>query len=202
MKSNKVLKLLKITRPTLTNYVKTGKIKAVKQPNGFYDYNNDDVFKLANINIQYNSVIYARVSTQKQKQDLIDQIDTIRQFANSQGYVIDKVYQDIASGLNFTRGNFETLVDDILNRKVRRVFISNKDRLTRVSFDFWNSLFNKYDCELIVMNNDNCQSDNEEKEIFQDIISLLHCFAMKMYSSRRKKKITLIKEDLENEVGI
>ena len=43
---------------------------------------------------------------------------------------------------------------------------------------------------------------NEEKEIFSDIISLLHCFAMRMYSSRRKKKITLVKEDLENEISL
>jgi hypothetical protein len=28
-----------------------------------------------------------------------------------------------------------------------------------------------------------------------------YCFAMRMYSSRRKKKITLIKEDLENEIS-
>ncbi len=202
MKSKEVLKILRITRPTLTNYVKNGKIKVKKLPNGFYDYDDDDVFRLANINVEYNSVIYARVSTQKQKNDLVNQIEMIRQFANSQGFVIDKVYQDVASGLNFTRGNFEELVNDVMSRKVKRIFISNKDRLTRVSFDFWKQLFNKFNCELIVANNDSCQNENEEKEIFQDIISLLHCFAMKMYSSRRKKKITLIKEDLENEIGL
>ena len=202
MKSKDVLKILRITRPTLTSYVKNGRIKVKKLPNGFYNYDDDDVFRLANINVEYNSVIYARVSTQKQKNDLTNQIETIRQFANSQGFVIDKVYQDVASGLNFTRGNFEELVNDVMNRKVKRIFISNKDRLTRVSFDFWKQLFNKFNCELIVANNDSCQNENEEKEIFQDIISLLHCFAMKMYSSRRKKKITLMKEDLENEISL
>ena len=202
MKSKDVLKILRITRPTLTSYVKNGRIKVKKLPNGFYNYNDDDVFRLANINVEYNSVIYARVSTQKQKNDLVNQIEMIRQFANSQGFVIDKVYQDVASGLNFTRGNFEELVNDVMNRKVKRIFISNKDRLTRVSFDFWKQLFNKFNCELIVANNDSCQNENEEKEIFQDIISLLHCFAMKMYSSRRKKKITLMKEDLENEISL
>ena len=202
MKSKDVLKILRITRPTLTSYVKNGRIKVKKLPNGFYNYDDDDVFRLANINVEYNSVIYARVSTQKQKNDLVNQIEMIRHFANSQGFVIDKVYQDVASGLNFTRGNFEELVNDVMNRKVKRIFISNKDRLTRVSFDFWKQLFNKFNCELIVANNDSCQNENEEKEIFQDIISLLHCFAMKMYSSRRKKKITLMKEDLENEISL
>ena len=89
-----------------------------------------------------------------------------------------------------------------MNRKVKRIFISNKDRLTRVSFDFWKQFFGDFNCKLVVANNDSCQNENEEKEIFQDIISLLHCFAMKMYSSRRKKKITLIKEDLENEISL
>lgn len=64
-------------------------------------------------------------------------------------------------------------------------------------------LFAKFNCELKAIKEDDIiTSENEEKEIFSDIISLLHCFAMRMYSSRRKKKITLVKEDLENEIGL
>ena len=43
---------------------------------------------------------------------------------------------------------------------------------------------------------------NEEKEIFEDIISLIHCFAMKMYSKRRKSKLKMIEENLEVEQNI
>ena len=67
----------------------------------------------------------------------------------------------------------------------------------------WKDLFAKFNCELKTINEDEITtSENEEKEIFSDIISLLHCFAMRMYSSRRKKKITLVKEDLENEISL
>lgn len=66
----------------------------------------------------------------------------------------------------------------------------------------WKTLFKQFNCELKVINETNNESDNSDKEIFNDIISLLHCLAMKMYSARRKKKITLIKEDLENEIGL
>ena len=66
----------------------------------------------------------------------------------------------------------------------------------------WKELFEYYNCNLIVLNEGKEKTENEEKEIFEDIISLLHCFAMKMYSSRRKKKINLIKEDLENEISL
>jgi hypothetical protein len=38
LKSHEVLTLLRISRPTLTKYVKTGAIKATALPNGQYDY--------------------------------------------------------------------------------------------------------------------------------------------------------------------
>lgn len=43
-------------------------------------------------------------------------------------------------------------------------------------------------------------TDNDDEGIFNDIISLLHCFAMRMYSKRRKRKIEIIKDDLINEI--
>lgn len=201
MKAKEVLKILKISRPTLTKYVKEQKILVQELPNGFYDYDEDSVLKAAKISTERNSVIYARVSTPKQKKDLENQIQTITEYANNNGYKIDGVYSDIASGLDYDRKSFSELLNLILERKVKNVFIKDKDRLTRVSFDLWKNLFKQFNCNLIVVN-ETQNNETEEKEIFADIISLLHCFAMRMYSSRRKKKISLVKEDLENEIGL
>ena len=201
MKAKEVLKILKVTRPTLTKYVKTGKIEVTLLPNGFYDYNEDSVFAAAKISAERDSVVYARVSTQKQKKDLENQIETISEYANKNGYKISKVYSDIASGLNYDRKNFNELLNRVLNREVKNVFIKDKDRLTRISFDMWKDLFANFNCNLIVVN-ETIESESEEKEIFADIISLLHCFAMRMYSARRKKKIALIEEDMQNEIGL
>jgi len=202
MKTKEVLKILRVTRQTLTKYVKDKRIRVTTMPNGFYDYNEDDVFKLANISPSRTCVIYARVSTQKQKKDLQNQIDIIREYANKNGYTVDKVYSDIASGLNYDRGEFQNMFNEILEHNIKTVIISNKDRLTRVSFDMWKQLFNQFSCNLVVANNDDTENENDEKEIFEDIISLLHRFAMRMYSARRKKKITLIEEDMKNEIGV
>ena len=202
MKSQEVLKLLHITRATLCKYVKNKKIKATMMPNGQYNYDEDSVFELANIAIDRKCVIYARVSTQKQKNDLKNQVQTLRNFANEKGIIVRHVYEDVASGLNYDRGEFQNMVNDIINHQIKIVIISNKDRLTRVSFDMWKQLFKQFHCELIVANEDENKNDNSDNEIFSDIISLLHCFAMKMYSNRRKKKINLIKEDIENEIGV
>ena len=201
MKAKEVLKILKISRPTLTKYVKEQKILVQELPNGFYDYDEDSVLKVAKISTERNSVIYARVSTSKQKKDLENQIQTITEYANKNGYKIDGVYSDISSGLDYDRKSFSELLNLILERKVRNVFIKDKDRLRRVSFDLWKNLFKQYNCNLIIVN-ETQNNETEEKEIFTDIISLVHCFAMRMYSSRRKKKISLVKEDLENEIGL
>lgn len=201
MKAKEVLKILKVTRPTLTKYVKEGKLKVTLLPNGLYDYDEDSVLSLAKISADRKCVIYARVSTQKQKKDLENQISVISEFANKNGYSVDRIYSDIASGLNYDRKSFKEMLNEIIERKIKYVFIKDKDRLTRVSFDMWNELFNNFNCKLIVIN-ETLNNEYEEKEIFSDIISLIHCFAMRMYSKRRKKKMAILEEDLSNEIGL
>jgi predicted site-specific integrase-resolvase len=61
-------------------------------------------------------------------------------------------------------------------------------------------LFAEFGCEIVVINDIEDKAD--ETEIFEEIISMLHCFAMKMYSRRRKRKLELIKEDLKNEISL
>ena len=201
MKAKEVLKLLKVTRPTLTSYVKNGKVLVNKLPNGYYDYDEDSVYKAAGLIEERSSAIYARVSTQKQKNDLQNQIDTVMKYANNNGFRVSKVYSDIASGLAYDRGQFLELLNDVISHKLKTVFVENKDRLSRVSFDMWKALFANFGCDLIAVN-DVVNAKSEEEEIFSDIISLLHCFAMKMYSNRRKNKLRIVKEDLENEIGV
>lgn len=201
MKAKEVLKILCISRPTLTKYVKTGVIKATLQTNGDYDYDEESVLKKSGIDTTLRKcIIYGRVSTQKQKKDLENQLQILTEFANSNGYCVDKVYSDIASGLTFDRENFQKILFEVLDRKVKTLIIRDKDRLSRVSFEMWKSLFHNFNCEIIVMN-ELQNNKSEEQEIFEDIISMIHCFSMRMYSSRRKKKIQLVEEDLKNELN-
>ncbi len=201
MKAKEVLKILQVSRQTLTTYVKNGSLIVRKKTNGYYDYDEDSVLKKAGITPERKVVVYARVSTQKQKVDLQNQIDTITKYANNNGYSVSSVYSDIASGISYDRGQFIELLNDVIARKIKTVFVENKDRLTRVSFNMWKDLFKKFGCDLVAIN-DVVNPKTEEAEIFSDIISLLHCFAMKMYSQRRKNKLRIVKEDLENEISL
>ena len=195
--SKEVLDLLKITRQTLTKYVKTGMIRTTTLPNGRYDYNNDDVYKIFNKGVERKTYLYARVSTPKQKADLENQIAMLKQFCFSNGYRISGIYSDIASGISFEkRRDFFRLLDEVLDGRVEKVVITYKDRLSRVGFELFYHLFRKYHCDIIVMSEiGSAKLDSEE--IFEEIISLLHCYSMKLYSKRKASKIREVLEEDE-----
>ena len=198
MKSYKVLKLLNITRPTLSRYVKEKIIKYKVKPNGFYDYDEESVYKILNKSIERKNVIYTRVSTQKQKTDLENQKKIVEKYCIENGIKISDIYSDIGSGINFDRKEFQRLLDDVVNHKISKIYITYKDRLSRVSFDMFKNLFSNFNCEIVVLN-DIEDAQTIEKEIFNEIISLIHCFAMRVYSSRRKKKLKCVEADLKIE---
>ena len=198
MKSNKVLKLLQVTRPTLCRYVKEGTIKVKKLPSGFYDYDEESVYKFLNKDLERKNIIYCRVSTSKQKKDLENQKKNVESYCLKNGIKISDVYSDIGSGINFDRKEFQRLVNDVVNHRISKVYITYKDRLSRISFELFKNLFSEFNCEIVVLN-DTEDSKIVEKEIFNEIISLIHCFAMRVYSSRRQKKLKCVEEDLKIE---
>lgn len=195
MTAAEVLRILQITRPTLTKYVKEGKLKVIVKGNGRYDYDADSVYKMLNKDIERKTYLYARVSTSKQKKDLENQVQLLKNFCFQNGYIINGIYQDIASGISFDRRKqFFEMLDDILAGKVNKVIITYKDRLSRVGFELFVYLFRKYGCKIIVISEVGSEK-LDSQEIFEEIISLLHCYSMKLYSSRKAKKIKEVLEE-------
>jgi predicted site-specific integrase-resolvase len=157
------------------------------------------VYKLIGIVGERENVIYCRVSTQKQKQDLANQETLLNSFCAANGIIVKDRFIDIGSGMDYDRKEFKRLLDKVMEHKVKTIYITYKDRFGLISFDLLNKLFNHFGCKIIAIS----ESDNKqtiEQEIFSEIIALLHCFSMKMYSSRRKKKLDLMKQDLQNEI--
>jgi len=195
MKAKDVMKLLGICRATLFKYAKEGTFKTTLLPNGYYDYDEQSVLKFIKKDNRSN-VIYARVSTYKQKNDLDTQLNNINTFCVNNNIKIDKIYSEISSGIDFDRNQFNELLDDVFNHKIQNIYISHKDRLTRLSFKTIESIFLKFNTKIIVINdNHNTSNDNE---IFEELINLMHIFSTTMYSNRRKNKINIYKQDIEN----
>ncbi|MFP6167250.1 IS607 family transposase [Helicobacter pylori] len=190
MKSKEVLKILKISRVTLWKYVKSGKIRVKQEPNGYYIYNDSDVYSLAGIEDGRLNVVYARVSTQKQKQDLQNQIENCISFINAKGISVDGIYSDIKSGMSLDRKGFMELLNAVMAFKIKAVYISYKDRLARLSYELVEKLFSDYGTKIVIINQ--CESISLEQELFEDIMQTIHSFSMKMYSKRRIAKKLLL----------
>jgi len=200
MKACEVLNLLRVSRPTLTNYVKQEIINVIKLPNGRYVYDEKTIYDFMNKDIPRKNILYARVSTRKQKKDLETQIQSLKSYCFQNGIVINGIYEDIASGMKLERKNLLFLIKEIINYKIKLVIISHKDRLSRIGFKLFQKLFNEFGTDIIVIND--LESISTEQEIFQEIISLLHCYAMSMYSRRRKEFIIKKKSEFKDEISV
>ena len=195
MKAKEVLQILKVTRQTLTKYVKEGRVKVTVKGNGQYDYDSDSVYKLLNKDIERKTYIYARVSTAKQKKELDNQVQLLKTFCFQNGYVLNGVYQDIASGISFEkRKEFFDLLDEVLAGKVKRVIVTYKDRLTRVGFELFSYLFAKHGCELIVMSELGSKTFDSE-EVFDDVVNLLDNYSLNLDKKNINKTFKELLED-------
>lgn len=196
IKAKQVLQLLNISQPTLGHYCKRGLIHYDLTPTGKRIYHDKDVYSILNNGQKRKNYIYARVSTTSQKSDLANQLESLNNFCMNSGIQVDGVFQDVASGISFeNRKQFFELLDDVLEYKVEKVVITYKDRLSRVGFDLFYHLFRKFGTEIVVASQLGSEKLDSE-EIFEEIVSLLHCYSMKMYS---KGKVAKIKEALSDD---
>ena len=132
-------------------------------------------------------VIYARVSNTKQHNDLLTQIEMIKSYCISIGIQPDAIYKEIASGMNENRKELNILIDEVISDNIDTVYISFKDRLTRFGCDYFKNLFAKFNTEIKILDNFEESNKNFQKELTEDLISIIHHFSMKLYSNHRKK---------------
>ena len=151
MKASEVMELYGITRPTLWRWVKLGKISYEIKPSGRYDYltKTNETIKQD----KKQNIIYARVSTSGQKENLNRQIDRMKSFASSKGITVDGVYQEIASALNYNRKFYRKLTKEIIEGKIGTIFAEYKDRILRIGFEDFEFLCKEYNVNLIIIIN-------------------------------------------------
>ena len=97
-------KMLGVTVRTLQKWDVAGKLKAFRTPTNrrFYTQEQLDVYMGNSTRVQNQKkvILYARVSTAKQRDDLKNQVSFLREFVNARGVIVDRVMTDIGSGLN------------------------------------------------------------------------------------------------------
>ena len=187
--------LLGVSVKTLQRWDRDGILKANRTPTDRRYYTYDQYLQFKGINTVEDNreiVIYARVSTRNQKDDLKNQVEFLKTFCNSKGMIVSQCIEDFGSGLNYNRKKWNQLLNEVMENKIKTIVISNKDRFIRFGYDWFEKFCEKFHTSIIVVNNE-ILSPNEE--LVQDIISILHVFSCRLYGLRKYKK--QIKEDEE-----
>ena len=186
MKASEVKKILHVTQKTINSYVKCGKLHPYVINSHHYEYDEDEVYAiLGKGKVERKVVTYARVSQRKQKNDLESQKKRIYEWAISNGYKVDEELSDIKSGMSFKeRKSFSKLMQMAVNRELSAVIVENRDRLSRFGFELIEQTLENLGTKVIVISN--TENKSYEKELTDDLISIIHYYSVKSYSMRKR----------------
>ena len=113
--------LLGVSVKTLQRWDRDGILKAYRTPTDRRYYTYDQYLQFKGVqtgNDIRDIVIYARVSTRNQKDDLQNQVDFLKQFCNAKGIIVNQCIEDFGSGLNYNRKKWNKLLDDVMGTKI------------------------------------------------------------------------------------
>ncbi|QUB97082.1 IS607 family transposase [Leptotrichia sp. oral taxon 221] len=194
-KPNEFGKMIGRTVNTLQRWDREGILKARRTPTNRRYYTEEDYYNIMgiqqeNAENQVNDVIiYARVSNQNQKDDLKNQVEFLKTYANAKGYIISSIITDIGSGLDYNRKGFNSI---LYSEKKQKILISYKDRFVRFGYSWFDNFLKSKGSEIIVVNN---QTLSPKQELVEDLISIIQIFSYRIDGLKKYKK--KIKNDEE-----
>jgi len=188
-RTGEVAKRLGVSTMTVRRWIKAGKIKAYQIGREFR-IPESEVLRLLEGKLPDKVVIYARVSSRDQKEDLERQVEYLKNYCSSKGYQVVKILTDISSGLNENRKGLKNLFKLVESGEITKVVITYRDRLTRFGFKYLEQYFNSHGVEIEVIFDD--EGKTPEKELVEDLLAIVTSFAGKLYGMRSHKKKRLV----------
>ena len=188
-------KLISRTPQTLRNWDLSGKLKPHHTgANGYRYYSHQQLNELLGITDTQRKVIgYCRVSSNKQKDDLIRQVENMDKYLLSLSCEYE-IIQDIGSGINYSKKGLKSLLKKINNKEVSKIVVFYKDRLLRFGFELVEYMANLNGCEIEVLDN---TEKTEQQELVEDLIQIVTVFSCKLQGKRANKTRKLVDELIE-----
>ena len=198
----KAAKELGVHPETLRRWEKQGKIVVERTPTGFRRY---DLAKLRGLAPHKapstrTTLLYARVSSHDQKDDLARQVVLLESFAAANGWTYE-VLQDLGSGLNYHKKGLRQLIRRICSDEVGRLVLTHKDRLLRFGSELVFALCEHFGTEVIIINAS--EDASCEEELVQDVLEMITVFSARLYGSgsHKNKQLLDILKAAADEVG-
>lgn len=189
---------------TLQRWDRTDVLKSKRTPTNQRYYTDEDLNKVLNLESETEekrkNVGYCRVSTQWQKQNLENQKEFVSVYSLNHGVILDEIYTDIGSGLNYKRKNWNKLLEQVANDEIDKIYITYKDRFVRFGYEWFEDFCASHGTKIIVLNQ---KQTSPEDELTEDLLSILHVFTernndLKKYKIKLNKELKEINEKKEN----
>jgi len=135
---------------------------------------------------EQRTVLYARVSSYDQKEDLTRQLQRLRDYVAKHGLQVSKEVTEIGSGLNTRRAKLLKVLKD---HSYTQLVVEHRDRLVRCGFEYVEAALQSTGRNILILNQEECTDD-----LVQDMIDVLTSFCGRLYgrrSARRRAKKAL-----------
>lgn len=180
------VQLTGVNSDTIRRWASKNYIEFYVSPGGQRRFNKDCLLKLTrnpDFIEEKQKILYCRVSSNKQKDDLVRQIDFLRH-----EYPDHTVVTDIGSGLNWKRKGLLSILELSMQGKLGSLVVAHRDRLSRFAFELIEWIVTKNNGQIIVMDKDNEKYESTENELAEDLLSIVHIYSCKQMGKRRYKK--------------
>ena len=212
-----------IVPQTIRNYVKQGKLKAIKSANNRYYFEEAEInrfereFILNNQNDQYdNSLLVKKAnavransaenwcfylrSSEGNKVLLQNQETNLRNHYPEPKFVI----KDSASGLNENRNGLRRMINQIKNGEITDVAVTQADRLSRFGNTYLIELFEAYNVKLhVLFDEKSLEKDTKhdlQQELMKDFMSLIASFSGRFYRLRSLENKVKLLDEVKNKI--
>jgi len=187
LRQSEVEQKYRLSKTTLHRWLRDGKLTEHRTAGGHRRYDSAEIEKLLSISdgvtvTEKDVALYARVSTQKQVENLTRQHERLIEACRERGYRIVLDCSEIASGLNDNRRQFFKIIDAACKGKIKKVVVEHRDRLTRFGFRTIERFFNGVGCRVEVL--EEAEEKNEHEELIEDILTIIVSFSSRLYGAR------------------
>jgi putative resolvase len=183
--TGKTAKMPGIHFVTLKKWIYAGKVKAIKTPGGSTAFQKARYGSCSGSLHQKNrAIIYARVSSADQKEDLKRQKQMLQEYTKQHGYEIVATFEDVASGLKDDR-RAEKVFEALRAGQADVIVVAWKDSLTRFGFRYLENHAGDLGARIEVVNEQ--EEKAPQQELVEDLLSIVTSFAGRLYGMRSSK---------------
>lgn len=167
-------RFFKVSKSQLRLWADSDKIDTMRTPGGVRLYKLPTKVQQP---AEQANIVYARVSSPKQRADLERQ----RTFLLER-FPDHEVVTDVGSGINWKRPGLLSILERAQRGTVRQVVVASRDRLCRFAFELVEHVLKTGGAELLVLESDD---QSPEQELSDDLMSIVQVFCCRRNGKRR-----------------